>query len=155
MRSSVSAGSRTSQRMAFSQNRWKARPSSPSPAARKPQCQAVSVSSASARPLPASPTTSTGAGLPSAPLSVGWTSSVAALGLRARHPVDPLERRQLAPARFVLARIEQQRGHRVGAPLGRQPRLEEVGGEARRRCRPSSVGGAARQLDGQHVAQRR
>ena len=34
-RSSVSAGSRTSQRMAFSQKRWKARPSSPSPAAQK------------------------------------------------------------------------------------------------------------------------
>ncbi len=66
-----------------------------------PQCQALSVSNASVRPLPASPTASTGAGLPSAPLADGCTSSVAAPGFTRGTRLIPASGGSLAhPASF-------------------------------------------------------
>ena len=93
----VKAGSRTNQRIAPSQKRCKARPSSPpvfapaasslrapcarpSSAAAKPQFQALSVSRARVRPLPTLLTASTGAGLPSPALWLGCTNNAVAPG---------------------------------------------------------------------------
>jgi len=69
-------------------------------------------------------------------------------GLQSRHSVDPLQRRQRGPARFVCLRVEAERGHWVVAPGSGQARLETVGGK---RARP--LGGDAGNVHRQHVAQ--
>ena len=153
MCSSVSAGSRTSQRMAFSQNRWNARPSSPSPAARNPQCHTESVSERERAPLAGVARHQDRRRLAVGALERRVGQQRGGVRLGARHPVDPLERRQLRPARLVFVRVEQQRGDRVRLPLGRQARLEEIGGQAGV-VLPLERGRHGRQLDGQHVAQR-
>ena len=60
---------------------------------------------------------------------------------RPRHAVDPLQRRQPRPPQIVVARVEQQRRHRMRASLRRQPRPERVGRSDRRRRAPVIVGG--------------
>ena len=153
MRSSVSAGSRTSQRMAFSQKRWKARPSSPSPAARNPQCQARVGEQRQRAPL----------------------AGVARHQHRRRLAVAPLERR----VRQQRGRAGLARGTRLmpssGGSLAQRSSFSrgssssEVTGWVRpsgvslrleasvvrsASFAPSSAGGDGRQLDRQHVAQR-
>ena len=152
-RSSVSAGSRTSQRIAFSQKRWKARPSSPSPADRNPQCQARVGEQRQRPPLArlADDQHRRRLAAVGAQRRVGQQRRRA--GAHARHAVHALERRQLGPAQLVLVRVEHQRRHRMRAPLGRQLGLK-ASVVTSASLAPRDAGRRRRQLDRQHVAQR-